>query len=379
VSGQVDGAPVDGGLEWLREWRMRVLLTQEELAARTGMAARTVRDIETGRTRQPRPTTIRLLINALKSAEADLVVPDDVATPGQGLPTLLESRSPRPRTDGSAASETQPSLPRLAQDDVDVATAGLEGSEVAEPGCGPGTLVTSVQLAPLATKTTWMCQIPCPGSRAKRFLGVVTGDIRRVTEAEVWVNPENTAMEMARFDDFSVSSIIRYEGARRDTAGVVTDDYVADELSRHMAGRRHIQPGTVIITGAGELRRFGVRFIAHVAVVQGEPGGGYRQIREIGRCTTNALAAVTRLVEPSPITTILIPLIGTGQGHGNIYSTANALLGAVIDYFAVNPDTHLTTVYGLAYTHAELTAWTSACTTANLELIQDSQPQGGTG
>jgi tetratricopeptide (TPR) repeat protein len=47
--------------EIVRAHRLRLSLTQEELAARTGVGVRTVRDIEAGRIGRPRPGTVRLL------------------------------------------------------------------------------------------------------------------------------------------------------------------------------------------------------------------------------------------------------------------------------------------------------------------------------
>ena len=44
--------------------RRRLSLTQEELAHRTGLAARSLRDLEADRVRRPRPTTVRLLADA---------------------------------------------------------------------------------------------------------------------------------------------------------------------------------------------------------------------------------------------------------------------------------------------------------------------------
>jgi tetratricopeptide (TPR) repeat protein/transcriptional regulator with XRE-family HTH domain len=52
-----------GGL--LRAWRMRGLLSQERLAERSGLSARTIRDLETGKVRRPRGESVRLLADAL--------------------------------------------------------------------------------------------------------------------------------------------------------------------------------------------------------------------------------------------------------------------------------------------------------------------------
>jgi transcriptional regulator with XRE-family HTH domain len=52
-----------GGL--LRTQRRRANLSQEELAARSGLSERTIRDLEANRVRVPRPTTARLLAEAL--------------------------------------------------------------------------------------------------------------------------------------------------------------------------------------------------------------------------------------------------------------------------------------------------------------------------
>jgi O-acetyl-ADP-ribose deacetylase (regulator of RNase III) len=189
-----------------------------------------------------------------------------------------------------------------------------------------------------------------------RYAGIVCGDLRRVYGADVWVNSENTEMQMARFEEFSVSSIIRYEGAVRDETGRVIDDRIADELARKLKGRRPVPPGMAITTGSGELRRNGVRYVVHVAAVQGEPGSGFRQIREVGRCVTNAMAEVDRIGDRPPARTILFPLLGTGQGGAELRPTIGAMTGAVIDYFAANPGTHITTVLFLAYTDVELVA-----------------------
>jgi transcriptional regulator with XRE-family HTH domain len=49
----------------LRRWRERALLTQEELAERSGLSVRTVRRLEGDSIRHPRGTTLRRLDQAL--------------------------------------------------------------------------------------------------------------------------------------------------------------------------------------------------------------------------------------------------------------------------------------------------------------------------
>ncbi len=55
-----------GGL--LRAYRERGLLSQERLAGRSGLSARTIRDLETGRVRRPRGESVRLLADGLRLA-----------------------------------------------------------------------------------------------------------------------------------------------------------------------------------------------------------------------------------------------------------------------------------------------------------------------
>jgi tetratricopeptide (TPR) repeat protein/transcriptional regulator with XRE-family HTH domain len=58
-----------GGL--LRAHRERALLTQEQLAERSGMSARTIRELEHGRVHRPRGQSVRLLADALGLAGQD--------------------------------------------------------------------------------------------------------------------------------------------------------------------------------------------------------------------------------------------------------------------------------------------------------------------
>jgi len=115
-----------------------------------------------------------------------------------------------------------------------------------------------------------------PKRRRARMVGIVTGDIRRARNIDVWVNSENTGMAMARFEEYSISAIIRFDGATLDESGRVVDDQIATELTDKLADRTPVPPGTAVVTGSGELtRRYGVRYVIHVAAVYGEPGEGH--------------------------------------------------------------------------------------------------------
>src|SRR5215813_6635385 len=55
----------------VRACRHRAFLSQEQLAERAELSERTVRNLEAGRVRSPRITTVRLLADALELAEPE--------------------------------------------------------------------------------------------------------------------------------------------------------------------------------------------------------------------------------------------------------------------------------------------------------------------
>lgn len=196
-------------------------------------------------------------------------------------------------------------------------------------------------------------------------IAVVPGDIRRVRSADVWINSENTDMQMARITEFSTSAVIRYWGAVRDATGQVLQDVIAEELALRVGTHRPVAPGTVVVTGAGALTASNnVRHIIHVAAVQGEPGAGFQPVRDIGWCVTNALVQATELADADPsVRSVLFPLLGTGMAGGAIRPTARAMVLATLDYLIQHPVTPLRVVSFLAYTEREHAVFT--------EVLQD--------
>jgi tetratricopeptide (TPR) repeat protein/transcriptional regulator with XRE-family HTH domain len=78
----------------LREHRERLLLSQEELAARSGLSTRTIRYLEDGQVRRPRSMSVRLLADALglagrARAEFELAAPGAVRASSPSPPPAL--------------------------------------------------------------------------------------------------------------------------------------------------------------------------------------------------------------------------------------------------------------------------------------------------
>jgi O-acetyl-ADP-ribose deacetylase (regulator of RNase III) len=194
------------------------------------------------------------------------------------------------------------------------------------------------------------------------LVGVRNGQIMRVRDVDIWVNSENTDMEMARFNEFSISGIIRYNGSRRDAGGHVVDDVIGDELARAVDGYRPVAPGTAFVTGPGALADTNsVRWVIHVAAAHGEPGAGFRQISHVGACVANALARAERLAaDDDKVRTILFPVLGTGVARAPVTTTAAELVAAAADHIAATPRTRLRGVYFLGYTEQERAALTDA-------------------
>lgn len=208
-------------------------------------------------------------------------------------------------------------------------------------------------------------------------IAIVPGDIRRLRFADIWVNSENTDMQMARITEFSTSAIIRYWGSIRDDTGHVLRDVIAEELAERVRTNRPVAPGTTIVTSGGALTESnGVRHIIHVAAVRGEPGAGFHQVSDIGWCVTNVLGRAVRLARADPtLRTILFPLLGTGMAGAPVEPTANAMLSAAVDHVVHEPETPLRTICFLAYSERERRVFDRAVQDASLVPLLDTMAE----
>lgn len=165
-------------------------------------------------------------------------------------------------------------------------------------------------------------------------------------------------MQMARYYDFAISSVIRFEGSRKTRTGHVAEDLIQHELNEIMGNERSVPEGEVIATGPGELKnKYGVKAIFHVAAVRGVVGEGYEPIPGIHRCVTNALALMDdpqRNGVGIGLSSILFPLLGIGFVRGDFRPLLEREVQAALEYLSENPASDVETVYFLAWSEQEL-------------------------
>ena len=187
-------------------------------------------------------------------------------------------------------------------------------------------------------------------------VGLVTGDIQNVEGIDVWVNNENTFMQMARIFDNSISGIVRSLGGRNPVDGEFVDT-IAKELLEQLKGKTSVSPADVLVTTSGSLNSYGVKKIFHVAANVGQVGRGFMPIDDMASCVTNVLKEGKKhsgTTDDEKLTSVLFPLMGTRSRRGSVVEDrVNLLIDAAVDYLESNPKCTFRKVYFLAYTDRE--------------------------
>ena len=180
-------------------------------------------------------------------------------------------------------------------------------------------------------------------AKSSKKIGIITGSIDKIKDIDIWVNPENTNMQMAKYYSGSISGMIRYLGAKKDITKNILEDTIQNELEELMGIHSSVNPGVVIPTGSGYLEKtHNVKKIFHAAGVTGQIGRGYYPIIEVERCVREAL----ELAEDYPdLKSILIPFIGTGSDKGDFEITIPLLIQTAIQYMNENPDCSMEKIY----------------------------------
>jgi nudix-type nucleoside diphosphatase (YffH/AdpP family) len=193
------------------------------------------------------------------------------------------------------------------------------------------------------------------------IVGYKTGAIDDIADVSIWVNSENTDMMMDRFLGKSISARIRWLGANKDEDGGVVEDTIAEELRSAVGHWAHVKIGTVLTTSSGMLRRNGVRRIFHVASVEGGPGHGVQaKLNQLKECAEKVLAkadqennrlwkVLLRFFPWINMNSILIPMLGAGDGGLAVEDVAKAVIPAAVDYFRKPGTASLKEIYFLAF------------------------------
>jgi ADP-ribose pyrophosphatase len=192
--------------------------------------------------------------------------------------------------------------------------------------------------------------------KSNRIIGYKTGAVDDVDGVDVWVNSENTDMEMDRFIGRSVSARIRYLGANKED-GVVYRDTIQVALKKAMGARTYVRIGTVLVTKSGMLlREKQVERIFHVATVEGRPGEGpvgYKNYLKL--CVKTVLKTVDeentkfRIFKTKNLDSILFPMLGAGDGGLAITEVVDEIIPAAIEHLGASRQPTLKEVYFLAF------------------------------
>lgn len=190
---------------------------------------------------------------------------------------------------------------------------------------------------------------------AKLIIGLKTGPIDFIRGVDIWVNSENTEMLMDRLTGNSVSSRIRLLGAERDADGVFSEDTIGLALLDAVGGKTPVPVGSLFLTTPGDLRKtHGVQQILHVATTDYHGSPPPRMLAVLTRKILGHMDELSRPKRsPSPRSkaprSILLPLIGAGEGDLRVEDVARAMISAALDYLLMKGRSALSEVYFLAY------------------------------
>lgn len=192
--------------------------------------------------------------------------------------------------------------------------------------------------------------------RPEKCIGIATGNIAEIKDVDVLVNSENSKLDMARPEQKSISAALNAFGATYDENGDEVERPIEIALSQIKKGIKGNLPGAqVVVTTPGSLGRNRIQYVVHaVAVTPLGPGGGFKPVSQIllGRCVTNVLKEIDALNKQNetrdPITRVVMPFFGTGDGGLKISDVMPRLIECAVDYIELQ-DTDINEVYFVTY------------------------------
>jgi nudix-type nucleoside diphosphatase (YffH/AdpP family) len=199
-------------------------------------------------------------------------------------------------------------------------------------------------------------------------IGYKTGAIDGIKDVSLWVNTENTDMLMDRIIGRTISARIRLLGANKDEQGNVVEDTISEGLRAAVGVRGHVKIGRVLVTDSGNLAAtHKVKRILHAATVQASVDGGVKaSLETLASCVTSVLETAEKInragwnlfvnlvrelcrLKPRYCESILIPLIGAGDGGLSPEEAARAIIPAAVDHMGSQKLPTLRKVFFIAY------------------------------
>jgi tetratricopeptide (TPR) repeat protein/transcriptional regulator with XRE-family HTH domain len=272
--------------DWLRRRRELAMLTQEMLAERSGVSARSISDIENGRTGRPRASTMRMLTDALADA---------LAGAEQSAGGALHTELPQPPRELPAGTSGFTGRSAELAELTEFAHAGLAGTTVTiigisgPPGVGKTALVTH-----------WAHQVDELFPDGQLYVSLCGYDAQRT------LSPEDALGGLLRGLGVAAAEIPRELAERAGLyrsllAGrrmlVVLDDALdADHVHQLMPGSAHC---TVLVTSRDQLAGLSVEYGAHCLEVGPLPPRDAHALlrRHIGREVDEEPGAAAELVD----------------------------------------------------------------------------------
>jgi O-acetyl-ADP-ribose deacetylase (regulator of RNase III) len=231
---------------------------------------------------------------------------------------------------------------------------GLKNRETDSPVCEVlENLKTNDKTKPINEIKTYRYRL---NAHKEKKIAVITGDLMSHAEKiDIWVNSENTNMQMARYYDRSFSAVVRYNGAKKDYNEEIIEDSIAIQLAKAKGDRETVNPFTVLVTDAGALEQSrGVKRIFHIAATMGVPGIGWTAIEPVYKSITKCLQVADARNED--LKSIIFPMLGTGIGGLDVYEVAPQLIKTAISHLIANPDSQIETIYFTAWNGRDLEA-----------------------
>ncbi|MGD9924350.1 MAG: NUDIX domain-containing protein [Pseudorhodoplanes sp.] len=192
--------------------------------------------------------------------------------------------------------------------------------------------------------------------RSDIAIGFKTGDILSVRGVDIWLNPENKYMMMARVIDDTLSASIRWGGAEKYTDHRVAVDVIGNALRREVGTRSEVRDDEIIETEPGALRGDkgnNVERLLHLPIGEAKGPQKAREGIEIqpGRIAPTLEAALCHADEANGTRverwlqwlfsfgargklcrSVLVPMIGTGQGGLTTQEVVPNIVKGIADF-----------------------------------------------